>query len=123
VAKFFGVVVHGVGQEDWESAWGDIHPAMWKPAVVSEMGVNLWYVSRRLARLCCARGGMATPDRAWRVEVLRTRSGEVFQLHRRAIIGMHGGPGWARTGQIRRSVAKVQGLVGARLQTRSSFEP
>jgi IstB-like ATP binding protein len=41
---------------------------------------------------------MATPDGMWRVEVLRTRSGEIFQIHRRAVIGMYGGAGWAPTG-------------------------
>ena len=55
---------------------------------------------------------MATPDGAWGVEVLRTRSGEIFQVHRRAVIGMHGGAGWAPTGQIRRTLGEVQSLLG-----------
>ena len=55
---------------------------------------------------------MATPDGAWRVEVLRTRSGEVFQVHRRAVIGVHGGAGWAPTGQVRRTISEVQALLG-----------
>ena len=55
---------------------------------------------------------MATPDGVWRVEVLRTRAGEVFQVHRRALIGVHGGAGWAPTGHIRRTVTEVQTLLG-----------
>jgi hypothetical protein len=55
---------------------------------------------------------MATPDGVWRIDVLRTRSGEVFQMHRRGVIGMYGGAGWAPTGQIRRSVTEVQALLG-----------
>jgi hypothetical protein len=55
---------------------------------------------------------MATLDGAWRVEVLRTRSGEVFQVRRRAHIGAHGGAGWAPTGHIRRAVTEVQKLLG-----------
>ena len=56
---------------------------------------------------------MATPDGVWRVEVLRTRSGEIFEVHRRAATGTYSGAGWAPSGQIRRTVAEVQSLLGA----------
>src|SRR4051794_17514477 len=54
---------------------------------------------------------MATPHGVWRVDVLRTRSGEVFHVHRRAVIGVHGGAGWAPSGQIRRTVGEVPTMV------------
>jgi hypothetical protein len=56
---------------------------------------------------------MVTPDGVWRVEVIRTRGGEVFRVRRRAIIGAQGGRGCAPTGQIRSTVAEVQTLLGA----------
>ena len=37
---------------------------------------------------------------AWRVEVVRTRGGEVFRVRRRAVIGAHGGRGWARIDEL-----------------------
>ena len=55
---------------------------------------------------------MATPDGVWRVEVLCTCSGELFRVHRRVVIGMYGGAGWAPTGRIRRTVTEVQTLLG-----------
>jgi hypothetical protein len=55
---------------------------------------------------------MRTPDGQWRVEVIRTRGGEVFRVRRRAVIGAHGGPGWAPIGQIRRTVGEVAELLG-----------
>jgi hypothetical protein len=48
---------------------------------------------------------MRTPDGVWRVEVIRTRGGEVFRVRRRAVIGAHGGRGWAPIGKIRGTVA------------------
>jgi hypothetical protein len=33
-------------------------------------------------------------------------------VQRRAIVGIHGGAGWAPTGQIRRTVGEVQALLG-----------
>ena len=56
---------------------------------------------------------MATPDGRWTVEVIRTRAGEVFRVRQRAIIGAHGGAGWAPIGKIRRMVAEVADLLGA----------
>jgi hypothetical protein len=55
---------------------------------------------------------MVTPDGIWRVEVLRTRGGEVFRVRRRAVIGAHGGRACAPTGQIRSTVGEVQLLLG-----------
>lgn len=55
---------------------------------------------------------MRTPDGKWTVEVLRTRNGECFRVRRRAIIGAHGGAGWAPIGQIRSTPAEVQQLLG-----------
>jgi hypothetical protein len=48
---------------------------------------------------------MVTPDGMWRVEAIRTRAGEVFRVRRGTVIGVHGGRGWAPTGQIRTGVA------------------
>lgn len=55
---------------------------------------------------------MRTPDGVWRVEVIRTRGGEVFRVRRRAVIGAYGGRGWAPTGQIRATVGEVAELLG-----------
>jgi hypothetical protein len=55
---------------------------------------------------------MATPDGAWRVDVVRTRSCQVFQVRQRAVVGFHGDSGWGPTGQIRQTVAEVQALLG-----------
>lgn len=55
---------------------------------------------------------MRTPDGAWTVEVVRTRAGECFRVRRRAVIGAHGGRGWAPIGQLRFSVAEVAELLG-----------
>jgi hypothetical protein len=55
---------------------------------------------------------MRTLDGQWTVEILRTRNGEVFRVRRRAIIGAHGGSGWAAIGQIRSTVAEVAQLLG-----------
>ena len=58
---------------------------------------------------------MLTPDGRWTVEVIRTRAAEVFRVRERAIIGVHGGAGWAPIGKIRRTVAEVAELLGADL--------
>jgi hypothetical protein len=55
---------------------------------------------------------MATPDAVWRVEVLYTRSCEVFRVRRRAVIDAHGGAGWAPVGQIRFTLAEVAAELG-----------
>jgi hypothetical protein len=55
---------------------------------------------------------MVTPDGAWRVEVICTQAGELFRVRRRAIIGAHGGRGWAPTGQLRFSVTEVAATLG-----------
>ena len=55
---------------------------------------------------------MATPDGRWKVEVIRTRGGEVFRVRQRAIIGPHGGAGWAPIGKMRRTVTEVAELLG-----------
>jgi hypothetical protein len=55
---------------------------------------------------------MRTPDGEWRVEVIRTRGGEVFRVRRRAVIGAQSGAGWAPIGQIRRTVGEVAELLG-----------
>ena len=56
---------------------------------------------------------MATPDGRWTVEVVHAvRRPEVFRVRERAIIGAHGGTGWAPIGKIRRTVAEVAELLG-----------
>ena len=40
------------------------------------------------------------------------RGGEVLRVRRRAIIGVHGGAGWASIGQIRLSIAEVAETMG-----------
>jgi hypothetical protein len=55
---------------------------------------------------------MRTPDGEWRVEVIRSRGGQVFRVRRRAVIGARGGRGWAPIGQIRRTVGEVAELLG-----------
>jgi hypothetical protein len=55
---------------------------------------------------------MRTPDGVWRVEEIRTRGGELLRVRRRAIMGAHGGRGWAPIGQIRATVAEVADLMG-----------
>jgi hypothetical protein len=53
-----------------------------------------------------------TSDGVWRVEVIRTRGGEVFRVRWRAGISAHGARGWAPIGQIRRTVGEVAELLG-----------
>lgn len=55
---------------------------------------------------------MVTPDGRWTVEVIRTRAGEVFRVREQAIIGAHGGSGWAPIGKIRLTVGEVAELLG-----------
>jgi hypothetical protein len=55
---------------------------------------------------------MRTRDGVWRVEVIRTRAGEVFRVRHRAVIGAQGGRGWAPIGRIRGTVAEVAELMG-----------
>lgn len=55
---------------------------------------------------------MATPDGVWRVEVIRTSASQVFRVRRRAVIGAHGGAGWAPIGQIRFTLAEVAAELG-----------
>lgn len=52
---------------------------------------------------------MVTPDGGWRVEVLTTRSGQVFRVRRRGLISSRG---WAPIGQLRRTVAEVEAMLG-----------
>lgn len=55
---------------------------------------------------------MRTPDGVWTVEVITTRTGQCFRVRRRAVIGVHGGAGWAPVGQIRLTLAEVQDMLG-----------
>jgi hypothetical protein len=41
---------------------------------------------------------MRTPDGKWTVDLLTTRGGTVCRVRRRAVIGAHGGAGWAPIG-------------------------
>ena len=56
---------------------------------------------------------MATPDGRWIVAVIHAYGGrDVFRVRERAIIGAHGGAGWAPIGKIRLTVAEVAELLG-----------
>lgn len=55
---------------------------------------------------------MLAPDGVWRVEVIRTRGSQVFRVRQRAVIGAHGGAGWAPIGKIRTTVSEVAELLG-----------
>jgi hypothetical protein len=58
---------------------------------------------------------MRTPDGEWTVEIVATRAaGECFRVRRRAVIGVHGGRGWAPIGQLRSSIAEVAEMLGPR---------
>ena len=55
---------------------------------------------------------MRTPDGRWTIEVIHAfRGREVLRVHERAIIGAHGGAGWAPIGKIRRTVREVAELL------------
>lgn len=55
---------------------------------------------------------MRTTDGVWTVKLLRTRGGEVFRVRRRAVIGAHGGSGWAPTGHICSTIEEVAEMLG-----------
>ena len=61
---------------------------------------------------------MRMADGEWIVEILRARGGEVFRIRRPAVIGAHGGSGWAPIGQIRATVDEVADLLGDRFAER-----
>lgn len=52
---------------------------------------------------------MVTPDGRWRVEVLRTRGGEVFRVRRLDVVSRGT---WAPRGLLRFTVAEVADLLG-----------
>jgi hypothetical protein len=57
---------------------------------------------------------MRTPDAKWTVEVLRTRAGDCFRVRHRAVIGAHGGSGWAPIGQLQFCLDEVAEFLGPR---------